>query len=76
MCNALRELFAEEFRISAEKGEQRGEERGILCGREQKAHEVAVNLHGMGLSMENIAKVVGMQTELVQQWLSASAQPV
>ena len=80
MCNALRELFAEEFRISEERGEQRGEkrgeERGILCGREQKAHEVAVNLHGMGFSMENIAKVVGMQIELVQQWLPASAQTV
>ncbi len=68
MCNALRELFAEEFRVS--------EERGNLCGREQKAHEVAVNLHGMGFSMENIAKVVGMQIELVQQWLPASAQTV
>ncbi len=61
MCEALRELFAEDFENALKQGEKNG--------LRAKAEEVALNLFHMGMATEDIARAVGMQVSVVQEWL-------
>lgn len=82
MCEALREIFADDLREAQEKGQQIGQEIGQKIGQEigqqigeelgrmKKARETARNLAEMGMSTENIAKAVGMQESDVKSWLA------
>lgn len=78
MCEALREIFADDLREAQEKGQQIGQEIGQKIGQQigeelgrmKKARETARNLAEMGMSTENIAKAVGMQESDVKSWLA------
>ena len=50
-----------------EQGLELGLEQGIGLGLEQKAHETAVELLKMGLSLENISQAVKMPIDWVEQ---------
>ena len=73
MCDALRELFADEL----EKREERGIERGIEQGREQG---VLLNLvyqvrrkKNKGMAVEEIAEILEADEQLVQKMYQALA---
>ncbi|MDO4323093.1 MAG: 3-isopropylmalate dehydrogenase [Lachnospiraceae bacterium] len=64
MCEALRELFAEDLKEAQETGEKLGFQEG--------KHRVALNLSRMGMAAEDIAKAVEMQLSIVQEWIQAA----
>lgn len=64
MCEALKELFAEDFREATELGKEIGKEIG--------KKETSLNLKNMGMKLEDIAKAVGETVETVEtveSWL-------
>ena len=61
MCEALKELFAESFKEDIENARK--------SGLRTKAEEVTLNLSRMGMAIDDIAKAVGMQVNVVQEWL-------
>ena len=71
MCDALRELFADEL----EKREERGIERGIECGIEQGREQgILLNLVSLvrkkqkkGMAVEEIAEILEADLQLVQK---------
>ena len=69
MCEALRELFAEDFENARIQGEKLGLQTGFQNGFQNGLHVVAINLFHMGMAIEDIAKAVGMQVGVVQEWL-------
>lgn len=81
MCEVLREIFAEDLRkekeearqtgmqIGKREGMQIGKREGMQIGRQEGKQETARNLFAMGMSVENIAKAVNLQVNIVQGWL-------
>ena len=57
------------MRTSREKGRAEGRAEGIASGELKKAQEVASALAEKGMTVEGIAKIVGMEEKVVQKWL-------
>ena len=57
------------MRTSREKGRAEGRAEGIASGELKKAQEVASALAEKGMTVEEIAKIVGMEEKVVQKWL-------
>ena len=53
--------------------EKRGELRGENRGRQEGKRVVAINLAGMGMTVERIAQAVEENVSVVRQWLSAES---
>lgn len=70
MCEALKELFAEEFQEATEIGKEIGER----IGEKRKSKEVSLGLKKMGMTAEEIAQIVGEQIEIVQEWICAEQE--
>ena len=70
MCEALRELFAEDLREAKERGEELGKEIGKEIGKK----EVASNLQKMGMEIEYIAQAVGETVEVVKLWMENTSE--
>lgn len=69
MCEALRELFAEELKESENKGIEKGIEKGFV----QAKLETAVNLLDI-LDIHTIADRVGLPVEKVRELKAASGK--
>ena len=73
MCEALKELFAEDIENARKQGEksglQIGLQNGLQTGFQNGLHTAALNLSHMGMAIEDIAKAVGMQVSVVQEWI-------
>ena len=65
MCQELEEIYNE----GVEKGEQSGFLRGEQSGELKAKKETTLSLIEMGMSVEQIAKVVKLSTEIIQSWL-------
>ena len=63
MCKEMDKIYSE--------GIEFGIEQGIEQGASQKAKEVALSLSGMGMSVDAIAKAVGVDPDTVKKWISA-----
>ena len=61
MCKGIEELMED----SRQEGRQEGEASGAL----RKAKETACALAGMGLPKEQIASAVGINLEIVKEWI-------
>ena len=64
MCQELEEIYNE--------GEQSGFLRGEQSGELKAKKEATLSLIEMGMSVEQIAKIVKLSTETVQNWISES----
>ena len=53
--------------------EKRGELRGENRGRQEGKRVVAINLAGMGMTVDRIAQAVEENVSVVRQWLSAES---
>ena len=69
MCDALRELFADELKEAQESGEIRGRSAGKAEGRMQGLREAAINLANMGIDISIIAQAVNMKETEVKSLL-------
>ena len=77
MCDALRELFADELKEARESGEKSGEIEGFSRGRSarkaegrmQGLREAAINLANMGIDISIIAQAVNMKEAEVKSLL-------
>lgn len=69
MCDALRELFADELKEAGEAGEIRGRSAGKAEGRMQGLREAAINLSNMGIDISIIAQAVNMKETEVKSLL-------
>ena len=62
------------MRTSREKGREEGREEGRESGRKegelQKAHDVAEALLEEGMEIEKIAKIVGMEVNVIREWVT------
>ena len=62
------------MRTSREKGREEGREEGRESGRKegelQKAHDVAEALLEEGMEIEKIAKIVGMEVNVIREWMT------
>ena len=62
------------MRTSREKGREEGREEGRESGRKegelQKAHDVAEALLEEGMEIEKIAKIVGMEVNVIREWIT------
>ncbi|MFR2848855.1 MAG: 3-isopropylmalate dehydrogenase, partial [Hungatella hathewayi] len=75
MCDALRELFADELEKREERGIELGIERGIECGIEQGREQgILLNLVSLvrkkqkkGMAVEEIAEILEADLQLVQK---------
>ena len=67
MCKEMDKIYSE----GIEFGIEQGIEPGIEQGASQKAKEVALSLSGMGMSVDAIAKAVGVDSDTVKKWISA-----
>lgn len=70
MCEALKELFAEEFQEATEIGKEIGER----IGEKRKSKEVSLGLKKIGMTTQEIAQIVGEQIEIVQEWICAEQE--
>lgn len=76
MCNALRELFADELKEREEVGMERGMERGLAKGLKSgmrqgamdKARRAARNMYGRGFTAEETAGLLEESPETVSGW--------
>ena len=61
------------MRTSREKGREEGREEGRESGRKegelQKAHDVAEALLEEGMEIEKIAKIVGLDVNVIREWI-------
>ena len=58
------------MRTSREKGREEGRESGRKEGELQKAHDVAEALLEEGMEIEKIAKIVGMEVNVIREWIT------
>ena len=58
------------MRTSREKGREEGRESGRKEGELQKAHDVAEALLEEGMEIEKIAKIVGMEVNVIKEWIT------
>ena len=62
------------MRTSREKGREEGREEGRESGRKEgelkKAHDVAEALLEEGMEIEKIAKIVGMEVNVIREWIT------
>ena len=58
------------MRTSREKGREEGRESGRKEGEVQKAHDVAEALLEEGMEIEKIAKIVGMEVNVIREWIT------
>ena len=58
------------MRTSREKGREEGRESGRKEGELQKAHDVAEALLEEGMEIEKIAKIVGMEVNVIREWMT------
>ena len=58
------------MRTSREKGREEGRESGRKEGELQKAHDVAEALLEEGMEIEKIAKIVGMEVDVIREWIT------
>ena len=58
------------MRTSREKGREEGRESGRKEGELQKAHDVAEALLEEGMEIEKIAKIVGMEVNVIRKWIT------
>ena len=65
MCKAIEEMIEESRQNGIKEGIQTGEESGAL----RKAKETACALADMGLASEQIASAVGVNQEIVNEWI-------
>ena len=67
-------LFDQEYanQILMERGRAEGEKRGRAEGDMKKARETAFSLAHRGFSAEDIADIVSVNVQTVQEWLSGS----
>ena len=68
MCQELEEIYNE----GVERGEQSGFLRGEQSGELKAKKEATLSFIEMGMSVEQIAKIVKLSTETVQNWISES----
>ena len=61
MCKEMDEIFNEGMEIGEELGEKKAKRKMVL------------NLSGMGMAVEQIAKAVGEPEHLVKEWIDAPA---
>ncbi len=77
MCEALKELFAEDIENARKQGKksglqigmETGLQNGLQTGFQNGLHTAAINLSHMGMAIDDIAKAVGMQVGVVQEWI-------
>ena len=65
MCKGIEELMED----SRQEGRQEGRKEGEASGALRKAKETACALAGMGLPKEQIALAVGINLEVVKEWI-------
>ena len=65
MCKGIEELMED----SRQEGRQEGRKEGEASGALRKAKETACALAGMGLPKEQIASAVGINLEVVKEWI-------
>ena len=65
MCQAMEELYKE--------GVEDGFSEGVEFGKENKTKEIVLSLASMCMSVEDIAKAVKMNIEIVQEWIFQQA---
>ena len=53
------------FEVGRAEGRAEGREEGRAEGSRDKAIEIARNLKGMGMTIEDIAEIVGLETEII-----------
>ena len=58
------------MRTSREKGREEGRESGRKEGELQKAHDVAEALLEEGMEIEKIAKIVGIEVDVIREWIT------
>lgn len=67
MCEALRELFAEELEESHERGKMEGRAEGRAEGRMEGIRQIISNMLEVGLDFSQIAKTVNMEEEYLMK---------
>ena len=65
MCEEMDRIFREGRRVGEKHGEKRGERRGEM----KSKRETAARLAKRGMTVPEIAELVGANTQLVQKWL-------
>ena len=60
MCEALKELFADELAEREEMGIEKGIEKGIQQGRQEERQEFALRLLSKGMSREDVAEMANL----------------
>lgn len=68
-CEA-RERYQMDWQSSMRTSRERGKLEGIASGELKKAQEMAAVLAEKGMSVDEIAQIVGMEAMDVQKWLS------
>lgn len=71
MCEAMRRLMQDEIADELRKTEQRGEQRGA----QKTKKEMALALAAHGMSIAEIAEIAKVSVQIVQAWLTGSAEP-
>ncbi len=68
MFDALREIMAADF----QKAEEKGVRQGVGIGELRKARETAIKLSSRGNSIGDIADILNVSAQQVEEWLSES----
>ena len=74
MCEMTEKWFQEGKREGVREGKREGVREGKRKGSEQKARDVARELHSLGFSPQKIAAVVKVNSGTVKRWISQPVQ--
>ena len=70
MCREMDQIYKEGREEGREEGRAEGREEGEKRGRMETKRENAISMAELGLSIEQIAKVVKENVDLVQKWIA------
>ena len=75
MCEVSERIYREGIEEGKAKGRAEGRAEGKAEGKLESQKETAKSLAEIGMTMEDIAKVLKVSVQLVQEWLSGSVSP-
>ena len=75
MCEVSERIYREGIEEGKAKGRAEGRAEGKAEGKLESQKETAKSLAEIGMTMEDIAKVLKVSVQLVREWLSGSVNP-
>ena len=75
MCEVSERIYREGIEEGKAKGRAEGRAEGKAEGKLESQKETAKSLAEIGMTIEDIAKVLKVSVQLVREWLSGSVSP-